>query len=79
MKYPKGFKIDEEDILYGHINGWETHMLVATGKTDWVRDVRDEGGSVMEAVGKWKKEANGEPSNGVSIPIYTPKVQKDRN
>lgn len=25
-------------------------MLVATGKTDWVRDVQDEKGSVMEAV-----------------------------
>ena len=27
-------------------------MLVATGKTDWVRDVTDQKGSVMEAVGK---------------------------
>ena len=49
-KYPKGWKIDEDDKLYGHVNGWDTHMLVATGKTDWVRDVQDEKGSVMEAV-----------------------------
>ena len=42
-------------------------MLVATGKTDWVRDVADEAGSVMEAVGRWKRGARGgEPSNGVS-------------
>ncbi len=83
VQYPQGFKIEEDDALYGHINGWETHMLVATGKTDWVRDVTDEGGSVMEAVGKWKKQADGEPSNGVSplthnaarLPLF--RIRKD--
>jgi len=63
IKYPKGFKIDEEDSLYGHINEWSTHVLVATGKTDWVRDVADEEGSVMEAIGK---KADVKPTNGVS-------------
>jgi Sucrase/ferredoxin-like len=58
----KGFKIDEDDKLYGYVKGWSTHVLVATGKTDWVRDVADEKGSVMEAIGK-KADA---PSNGVS-------------
>jgi hypothetical protein len=52
IEYPKKFSIDEDDKLYGHVKGWHTHMLVATGKTDWVRDVADEKGSVMEAVGK---------------------------
>ena len=66
VKLPKGWKIDEDQDLYGHINGWETHMLVATGKTDWVKDVADERGSVMEAVGHWKNTVDGEPSNGVS-------------
>lgn len=47
---PRGFKIDEDDKLYGHINGFARHLIVATGKTDWVRDVADEKGSVMEAV-----------------------------
>jgi len=47
---PRGWKIDEDEKLYGQINGWGSHMLVATGKTDWVHDVRDEKGSVMEAV-----------------------------
>ncbi|KAI4130025.1 MAG: hypothetical protein LQ338_001959 [Usnochroma carphineum] len=50
IKYPAKFKIDEDEELYGQVNGWATHMLVATGKTDWVRDVSDEKGSVMEAV-----------------------------
>ncbi|CZS98951.1 hypothetical protein WAI453_008453 [Rhynchosporium graminicola] len=52
VKYPKGFKIEEEDELYGKVNGWDTHILVATGKTDWVRDVADEEGSLMEAIEK---------------------------
>lgn len=50
-----------EDELFGHVNGWATHLLVATGKTDWVRDVADEKGSVMEAVDR----GGVEPSNGV--------------
>lgn len=50
--YPAKFSIDESDKLYGHVKGWNTHLIVGTGKTDWVRDVADEKGSVMEAVGK---------------------------
>lgn len=52
VKYPRKFDIDEDDKLYGHIQGWSRHILCATGKTDWVRDVADEKGSIMEAVGK---------------------------
>jgi hypothetical protein len=51
-KYPSKFKIDEDDRLYGHVKGWNTHLIVGTGKTDWVRDVTDEKHSVMHAVGK---------------------------
>ena len=61
IQYPKGFKIDEGEKLYGHVNGWSTHILVATGKTDWVKDVSDEKGSVMEAL----RDCKVEPSNGV--------------
>lgn len=63
IKYPRKFEIDESDKLYGNINGWSTHMIVATGKTDWVRDVSDEAGSVMEAVAK----SDIQPSNGVCV------------
>jgi len=34
------------------VKGWSSHVLVATGKTDWVRDVEDEKGSLMQAFGK---------------------------
>ncbi|KAG9242761.1 Sucrase/ferredoxin-like-domain-containing protein [Calycina marina] len=61
VSFPKGFKIDEEDALYGHVKGWATHILVATGKTDWMRDVADEKGSVMEAI---EHKADVKPSNG---------------
>ncbi|PHH66003.1 hypothetical protein CDD81_951 [Ophiocordyceps australis] len=59
VRYPRGFSIDETDELYGGVKGWGTHVLVATGKTDWVRDVADEKGSVMEAVDALPKPSNG--------------------
>lgn len=66
VKYPRKFETDQDDKLYGNIGGWNTHLIVATGKTDWVRDVADEKGSVMEAVAKAE-----EPTNGVSAcPSY---------
>ncbi|KAM3416714.1 Actin patches distal protein 1 [Cercospora zeina] len=52
IAYPRKFAIDEEDKLYGHINGFARHLIVATGETDWVRSVEDVKGSVMEAVGE---------------------------
>lgn len=60
VRLPRGWKIDEDDKLYGHVNEWSTHLIVATGKTDWVRSVEDEKGSVMEAVGNSKVQ----PTNG---------------
>ncbi|KAK0709680.1 Sucrase/ferredoxin-like-domain-containing protein [Lasiosphaeria miniovina] len=59
VHYPKGFKIDESDELFGLVKGWSTHVLVATGKTDWVRDVADEKGSVMQAIANCKGPSNG--------------------
>ena len=56
VQYPKKFSIDEDDKLYGHVKGWDSHLIVGTGKTDWVRDVTDENGSVMEAVGNYGQE-----------------------
>jgi hypothetical protein len=53
VHYPAKFSIDEDDKLYGYVKGWSTHLIVATGKTDWVRDVADEKGTVMEAVGRY--------------------------
>lgn len=60
VKLPRKWSIDEDDKLYGEVNGWETHIVIATGKTDWVRDVADEKGSIMEALEKGSVH----PSNG---------------
>lgn len=54
IKYPSKFSIDQDAKLYGHVDEWSTHLVVATGKTDWVREVANEKGSVMEAVDKLK-------------------------
>ncbi|KAI0878722.1 Sucrase/ferredoxin-like-domain-containing protein [Hypoxylon argillaceum] len=59
VSYPRGFKVEKDDLLYGHVKGWSTHVVVATGKSDWVRDVEDEKGSVMEAFGEATKPSNG--------------------
>ncbi|KKY26768.1 putative sucrase ferredoxin domain containing protein [Diplodia seriata] len=60
IKYPRKWSIDETEDMYGHVKGWSTHLVVATGKSDWVRDVADEKGSIMEAVDK----CGVKPSNG---------------
>jgi hypothetical protein len=65
VKYPRKFDIDETEELYGHVKAWSTHLVVATGKTDWVRDVADEKGSIMEAVDR----GGVKPSNGVSTAV----------
>ncbi|KAG8530952.1 uncharacterized protein KY384_004309 [Bacidia gigantensis] len=57
---PRNFKVEETRKLYGHVKPWATHMLVATGKSDWVGHVEGEKDSVMEAV----KYSKIEPSNG---------------
>lgn len=51
-KYPKSFKINEDDELYGNIKPWATHVVIATGKSDWYRALPLERGSIMEALGK---------------------------
>lgn len=61
IHYPARFDVELSDKLYGNVKGWATHILVATGKSDWVRDVADEKGSVMEAIEKGGLS----PSNGV--------------
>ncbi|KAI9765606.1 MAG: hypothetical protein M1840_007295 [Geoglossum simile] len=60
IRYPPKFSINEDDELYGRVKGWSVHLLIATGKTDWVRDVADEKGSLMEAL----KESKVQPRNG---------------
>jgi hypothetical protein len=57
------WSINEQAPLYGHVKSWNRHLVVATGKADWVRDVKSVGGSVMEGVGEFEGLVN----HGVSF------------
>ncbi|KAI9810364.1 MAG: hypothetical protein M1826_003640 [Phylliscum demangeonii] len=52
VHFPGSFagSIDEEDALYGKVDGWATHVLVATGRTNWKHVVAEEEGSLMQAL-----------------------------
>jgi hypothetical protein len=39
--------IDDRAEMWGAVNQYSTHVIVATGQTDWIRDVVDIPGSVM--------------------------------
>ena len=69
VQYPKSFKVETSHTLYGNIKGWSTHLLVATAKSDWVRNVANEKGSIMEAVDKAR-----EPRNGVSFDFIKQRI-----
>ncbi|KAL4870746.1 hypothetical protein BDV12DRAFT_165149 [Aspergillus spectabilis] len=49
VNYPSKVKIETSRPLYGHIKQFHTHVLVATGKSDWKQHVENESGSLMEA------------------------------
>ncbi|KAI5295479.1 hypothetical protein KEM52_001253 [Ascosphaera acerosa] len=70
-RYPAKFDIDTTAKLYGKVDEWATHVLVATGKTDWVRDIADEKGSVVRAIEhKAPKPTNGDLKLSASdIPV----------
>ncbi|CAZ83583.1 unnamed protein product [Tuber melanosporum] len=44
--------IETEGELWGGIKGFANHVIVATGETDWIRDVEDIKGSVMRELKK---------------------------
>lgn len=62
--YPRSFEkigIDTDDKLWGSIKKYSTHVIVATGETDWIRDVDQIDGSVMQKLSK----LSGSVQNGV--------------
>lgn len=61
VQCPSKVKIDTSRPLYGHIKEFHTHVLVATGKTDWIEKVEQERGSLMEAF----KAQDGKSKHGV--------------
>ncbi|PYI19658.1 hypothetical protein BO99DRAFT_384057 [Aspergillus violaceofuscus CBS 115571] len=49
VQFPSKVKVETSRPLYGHIKEFHTHVLVATGKSDWTEHVENEKGSLMEA------------------------------
>ncbi|KAL2835035.1 Sucrase/ferredoxin-like-domain-containing protein [Aspergillus cavernicola] len=49
VHYPAKMKIEKVAPLYGYIKEFHTHVLVATGQSDWKEKVEQERGSLMEA------------------------------
>lgn len=55
LEYPRSFQkigIDDTTPLWNGPSGWDVHMVVATGVTDWIRDVEEIDGSLMQSLSK---------------------------
>ncbi|KAF7592427.1 Altered inheritance of mitochondria protein 32 [Aspergillus hancockii] len=63
VRWPSKVKVDTTLPMYGFIKEFHTHVLVATGKTDWIGKVEQEKGSLMEA---FKSDA-GKSKHGVVL------------
>ncbi|KAJ5377580.1 uncharacterized protein N7496_004989 [Penicillium cataractarum] len=48
-QFPAKVKVENSMPLYGHIKEFHSHVLVATGRSDWKEKVGQERGSLMEA------------------------------
>lgn len=48
-QFPSKVKVENSRPLYGHIKAFNSHVLIATGKSDWKEKVEHEKGSLMEA------------------------------
>ncbi|KAI5777464.1 Sucrase/ferredoxin-like-domain-containing protein [Geopyxis carbonaria] len=46
--------IDTSEVVWGAVKAYSTHVIVATGETDWARDVEEIKGSVMERLSQEK-------------------------
>ncbi|KAJ5289032.1 hypothetical protein N7478_002062 [Penicillium angulare] len=49
IQFPSKVKIETSRPLYGQIKEFHSHVLVATGRSDWKEKVEHESGSLMEA------------------------------
>lgn len=64
-KYPSSLSIDTETPLWGTVKPWSTHILCATGKTDWVHSVTEEAGTLAHAIDSTKDSWSHElPAHG---------------
>lgn len=55
-QFPSKVKVENSRALYGQIKEFHSHVLVATGQSDWKEKVENESGSLMEAFDSAKSE-----------------------
>ncbi|KAI9892443.1 MAG: hypothetical protein M1814_001400 [Vezdaea aestivalis] len=60
VSLPRKWNIEENNKLYGFISAWGTHVLVGTGKADWIRNVDEEEGGLVQALSKEHEKIEGE-------------------
>jgi len=53
-EYPEAIAaaIDQTSVMYGTLKKYDEHILIATGKTDWNRDIESVSGTLAEAFAK---------------------------
>ncbi|KJF61185.1 sucrase/ferredoxin domain-containing protein [Coccidioides immitis RS] len=68
IKYPSRFMTENQRRLYGKVKPFATHVLVATGKSDWVPKVENMQGTLMEAFASTSRQTEqGVPHYGLCI------------
>ena len=64
-QFPGKVKVETSRPLYGQIKEFHSHVLIATGRSDWKEKVEQEKGSLMEAFDQPSAKSN----LGVRVPI----------
>lgn len=57
-KYPSSLSINTTMPLWGSVKPWRGHILCATGKTDWVKKVTEQSGTLAHAVAQTQSSWN---------------------
>ncbi|KAK9480626.1 Sucrase/ferredoxin-like-domain-containing protein [Lipomyces japonicus] len=58
-KFPSSVKIERDGLLWGTAKPWRSHVLVATGKSDWAHGLEDEAGSLSTVLANWHPTTTG--------------------
>lgn len=64
-QFPDKVKVETSRPLYGQIKEFHSHVLVATGRSDWKEKVGQEKGSLMEAF----EQPSAKSNLGVCVPV----------
>lgn len=66
-QFPSKVKVETSKPLYGHIKAFNSHVLIATGRSDWKEKVEQEKGTLMEAF----EQSSAKSKHGVWLLIHS--------